>query len=772
MACRSAIPDAGAALIERLRATRNALPEPEVLAETLARDLLEWPDGAWLVLDDYHTLLDSPPSERFVEDLFRRAKIRALILTRRRPSWLSARQLIHGEAHELGANVLAMTHGEACAVLDDEEGQRVSGLLALTQGWPAVIGLAALSGASVIDLEDLLPETLHTYFAEELYQCLDDDLKDALLDLSLAPTISNTVGFELFGPKGERLLLRCAESGFLTAFGAGAYELHPLLRQFLLTKVGHVSNDLEARVERIARLTQRHRRWDDASVLIEKFGADGIIDGFLEAAVDDLLRAGRIETLRRWIANARGRAYQSPQVDLAEAELLFREAKPRRAEDLALAALEALPPGHRLRARSLNIAALSAHFDSRPEEALERHIQAAGCAVSTEDKRNAIWGQFITRGELGRKDDALATIALFEETRPTTREDRLREAQAHITFATRFGGIERALRRWGHFSDLVDARCDPLVMSGFLHTLGQALLLSTRYQEAVELTEHQEAEALRLGLDFVLSHTLCLRTGAEIGLRDFDAARVTLRRATPIVRKFDDDHSAANLAVLEAELCLVESLPAQAADVLEAEPEEWSNPGMAGEFVGVHALASACAGDLGAAKDLVERSAQCSDQIEALMPRLWALAVISHVESGDAGLVNRTYEEAVRSGHMDSVVLAYRAYRPILGILANNKSYRPRLKHLIEDARDYGLARSLQLGVSAPPDTAKLALTAREREVLDLVRRGLSNAEIGQALWIEESTAKVHVRHILRKLGVRTRTEAAVFAARLENGQL
>ncbi|TMK70566.1 MAG: hypothetical protein E6G50_08185 [Actinobacteria bacterium] len=300
LACRSAIPDAGAALIDRLRATRNALPEPEVLAETLARDLLEWPEVAWLVLDDYHTLLDSPPSERFVEDLFRRAKIRALILTRRRPSWLSARQLIHGEAHELGANVLAMTHGEACAVLDDEEGQRVSGLLALTQGWPAVIGLAALSGASVIDLEDLLPETLHTYFAEELYQCLDDDLKDALLDLSLAPTISNTVGFELFGPKGERLLLRCAESGFLTAFGPGVYELHPLLRQFLLTKVGHVDHDLEARVERIARLTQRHRRWDDASVLIEKFGADGIIDGFLEAAVDDLLRAGRSHLKSTW----------------------------------------------------------------------------------------------------------------------------------------------------------------------------------------------------------------------------------------------------------------------------------------------------------------------------------------------------------------------------------------------------------------------------------------------------------------------------------------
>jgi ATP/maltotriose-dependent transcriptional regulator MalT len=634
-----------------------------------------------------------------------------------------------------------------------------------------VIGLAALSGASVVELEDLLPETLHAYFAEELYQCLNEDLKGVLLDLSLAPTITTTLGFELFGPHGEQLLLRCAESGFLTPVAAGFYELHPLLRQFLLAKLEHGDNDLEARVERIARHAQHHRRWDDASVLIERFGADRIIDGFLEAAVDDLLRAGRIETLRRWIANARRRAYQSPQVDLAEAELLFREAKPRGAEDLALAALEALPPEHGLVARCLNIAALSAHFDNRPEEALKRHIRAAACAISTDDKRNAIWGQFITRGELGRKGDALATIALFEETKPTTLEDRLREAQAHITFATRFGGIERALRRWRHFSDLVDFRCDPLVMSGFLHTLGQALLLSTHYDEAVELTQHQETEALRLGLDFVLSHTLCLRIGAEIGLRDFDAARATLRRALPIVRKFDDDHSAANLGVLEAELLLVESLPTQAAEVLAAEPEEWSNAGMAGEFVGVHALASACAGEHTVAKELAERSAQYSDQIEALMPRLWALAVIRHCESGDTRLIDRTYEEALKNGHLDSVVLAYRAYRPILGILASNKSYRPRLKRLIQDARDYSLARSCQLGVSPPPDKAKLALTAREREVLSLVQHGLSNAEIGHALWIEESTAKVHVRNILRKLGVRTRTEAAVLAAKLESGQ-
>ena len=56
-------------------------------------------------------------------------------------------------------------------------------------------------------------------------------------------------------------------------------------------------------------------------------------------------------------------------------------------------------------------------------------------------------------------------------------------------------------------------------------------------------------------------------------------------------------------------------------------------------------------------------------------------------------------------------------------------------------------------------------LTRRESEVCGLLSQGLSNKEIAKALFISESTAKVHVRHILEKLGVRTRTEAALKAA-------
>jgi DNA-binding NarL/FixJ family response regulator len=75
------------------------------------------------------------------------------------------------------------------------------------------------------------------------------------------------------------------------------------------------------------------------------------------------------------------------------------------------------------------------------------------------------------------------------------------------------------------------------------------------------------------------------------------------------------------------------------------------------------------------------------------------------------------------------------------------------------------IERFLRQPVLAPAGSKPLdQLTAREREVLELIAHGLSNSEIAARLYLTEATVKTHVAHIYRKLGLRDRAQAVVYA--------
>jgi DNA-binding CsgD family transcriptional regulator len=96
---------------------------------------------------------------------------------------------------------------------------------------------------------------------------------------------------------------------------------------------------------------------------------------------------------------------------------------------------------------------------------------------------------------------------------------------------------------------------------------------------------------------------------------------------------------------------------------------------------------------------------------------------------------------------------------------------RDRIARELHDGADE-LARSIRSGADADVADARPApagdadLTEREREVVALIARGLTNREIGSAIYVSESTVKFHIRNVMRKLRVHHRAEVAYAAAR------
>ena len=176
------------------------------------------------------------------------------------------------------------------------------------------------------------------------------------------------------------------------------------------------------------------------------------------------------------------------------------------------------------------------------------------------------------------------------------------------------------------------------------------------------------------------------------------------------------------------------------------------------------ALAQAASGDSVGARESAAAARSLTGGVEAKFHAAFANTIADLVDAGPTDAVARRaaalLAEAAEEDFFDTIVIAYRAYPPLLPLLAAG-DLDGRLPRVLRGARDGALARraGIDLGVREVADASEL-LTPRESEVLALIAEGLSNAEIARRLFISMSTAKVHVHHILEKLGARTRLEA------------
>ena len=756
-AASQVLPSVDSTISQRLSAMRESAPEADVLFDLLAADLASWPAGAWLVIDDYHTLCQSPAAEACVGHLADLPQINLMIASRQRPAWATARRLLYGEMRELGRATLAMTSDEAMSVLADRPAHEAEGLAALADGWPAVIGLAALSGFDMTHLPDEVPETLHDFFAQELFNAVPKTFHPSLVRLSIPSTVTPSVAAILGGKNSEELVSVAVRHGFLTPAVGGNHEVHPLLRRFLLDRLA--VHDAETRTTMLHLGTHliETRCWDETFELIERFGLANLIAPVIEHGLEDLLRAGRLTTLRRWVEYAARHEADSAARDLAEAEIAFREGRYPEAEALATRAARRFGDGNRMVARAWYRAAQSAHLDDRVAASLPLHQLAAANARDRVARRDAIWGQFIAQSELDLTTEARQTLRRFRRA-SVTPEDALRESQARVSLGIRWDGLTAKLLAISEHEHLAAIDADPVTKSAYLQMLGCALALNAQYERALETSNRSLAIAERFRLSFLYPHALYVQATALIGLRQLTDATKVIRKQATFARSYDDRHSLLNSLIVEARIALTKRRPDEALRLLDFAPRSWPTPGLAGEFSAIRALAYASAGQSGAARQSIRRSLRYSRQLEAEIPSLWAKSVTA-LPSDDGALAREAFTRSIEVGHLDSVVLAYRTDPELLRVLAGVPKLHPELRQILEGAHDHALAR--RIGVVIAPATSRRALTQRESEVLDLLRQGLTNAEISRALWISETTTKVHVRRVLEKLGVRSRVQAA-----------
>jgi ATP/maltotriose-dependent transcriptional regulator MalT len=755
------VPQAGERMRARLRATNSPEQDVEPLAELLAEDLLNWPSDAWLAIDDYQFLCESIASERFIE-LLLGSRLQLTLTSRNRPRWVSAKRLIYGELHEIGRSLLAMTQDEATELLADREGVDASGILALAEGWPAVISLAALTQSTRIP-EHAFSASLHEFFADELYQAAQPKTRGALLQLAVAPSITSDLVTSLFGSAGHVAINEGIQLGMLTQV-RDSVEMHPLLRSFLLSRT---EDSGQSMVDVLARMIDHYvdtESWDNLFSLVETLRRPELISRLLRSALLPMLKQGRFATVSRWVAYAREQQVDDPAVDLAEAELGFRRGENPQAEVLALHAAGAMKNEDSLLSRAFFIAGEAAHLDHRDAEALGHFARAHDQAAHTEDAWRALWGQVLSAASLHHPEAPTLVVRLqaFDCNEP---DFLLCRAIAPGVLGVRAGTLQGVNAALVAALPLAPKARDPLVRLSFLLTLAQVLSLEAKYEESLEIVARVVSEADALGLTFVLQHAYTNQAYSELGLRRFGKALELLDKALEATMVSDNPHVLSNTRSLRARVLLAQGIFSKALETLEADWDSASEPAMLGEFEATRALACASLGLHDKAESSARRATAMTTGVEALVLARCAEAITaSALNRPDAeSAVDEALRAACHTRNFDGLVCSYRAHPPLLRALAPRAARQPELARVLSSARDHSLAKKAGLTITIN-EGALSALTSREREVLGLVAQGLTNREIASRLFISASTVKVHVLHILEKLGARSRTEAALLA--------
>jgi ATP/maltotriose-dependent transcriptional regulator MalT len=747
-------PGASRVVREHIKARVNPQRAARELGGVLA-DRLESADLRWVIFDDYQELSSSSEAEELIATLDREGGARTLIASRIRPTWATGRRFVYGEVFEMTLRDLAMTEDEAAAVLGRKPS--LARLSEQADGWPAVIGLAATADTAVVP-PDTVPEALHRYLAEELYHRASPSLRDALLRVALRGHSSD--GLPRDPDVSASMAVEAARLGFTSS--AEGFDLHPLIRDFLLEKLLALP-DVDERVRSAVLANASEEMWDHALALVRRFKLHDLAEPMLSRAFKPLIRDARLATLEGFARDFQRDVIPCPpSAHVVLGEVAFRDGNLELALDLAEAVSSELSADHPAASRAAalmgQIAFLNADFHSA--EIAFRHAEQS--STDDRDAAEAMHGLALA-SIFGEQDGAEEAVNALRAIRNRSPIDFLRFVSAEAALRLLglapdglSGGLHLEAAR-----ELLPHADDPRARTMLTYTVASALSQRGDYSEAREWLALCFADAERYGLEFPMPYAKWTLAQIAMGQRRFGEAERALQAVEDVAAKQRERHHLLNARALRARLLLQTDEPEAALRCLSSDPDEPVIPSWGAEYLATRGFALACAGNARESERDIRIAERRSQALEVR-----GLALVARTVNSLAS-PRRTKEQITRLLAMatdleiwDPLICGVRSAPRLGDAIAAHEDLRPTLEALYQRTGDVALARRAGFRTRATSRPVEI-LSPREYEVLGLIARGLKNRDISRVLFIAESTTKVHVRHILEKLGVRTRAEAA-----------
>jgi ATP/maltotriose-dependent transcriptional regulator MalT len=753
MAARSVVPEFGSAILDRLAATDVPAHELDVLAEMMLEEFETWPRDAWLVIDDYHLISESPPAELFLAEIASSPGIRLVVIGRTRPAWATARRVIYGEILDIERDALEMTEAEADLLLGASN-RRTTGIRGLESRWPALLGLAALAGG--MPRGRPLPSSVYDFLADELFAALSPQAKEAALAIVPMPRMERETAQALLGSRTGAALAEAAAAGIVELSAGGAIEMHPLIREFLLTKQDSTS---DGHARQLFHVLLEQKRWDDAFTVVQEFVPSSLEELF-RAALPDMLARSHVQTLQTWLEFGNATAVAGPASEYASAELAFRNGSCVEALASARALARGLPDSDELKTHVLILAGRAAQLASLEEEALASYRDAKSLAKSREMRRVALWGEILAAIdlELPEAEQLLADA----ESECDTLVDVIFQAGRSLTLDYRRGRLRSLDKAYALVSSAHRLR-DPLQRCSFFNLLATVLAVAGEYERSLEICEVLVTESKRHRLDFVVAYALGTSAVCYAGGREFDDAFRALEKAVLAGRRQQDTHAILNAEAIRSRIHFSRGEYGDAHDALTTDASS-AIPSMAAEVLACRGLALAAVGRLSEAHNDAEAASKLSTAIEprVLVPGIYAICAAERDPAEAASAVDHLIITALDSRNLDSLVTVYRGVPEVMA--RASPSCLDDLVRVMKKVGDDPLESAIK-ALCQSKSAARTVLSPRESEVAQLLAQGYTNIEIGEKLFITPATAKQHVSSILAKLGVRTRTEAALRVA-------